>query len=65
MIRQSPPLQEQTARAEYIESVYPMAINLLSGKSYLTGWAKEMALPSLIAEVSMPRRRNSSMSAWS
>ena len=40
-----------------------MAINLLSGKSYLTECAKEVVLPSLTAVMSMPRRRNSSMSA--
>ena len=58
-----PPCQEQTAGAEYIRRYYPMAINLLSGKSYLTECAKEVVLPSLTAVMSMPRRRNSSMSA--
>lgn len=40
-------------------------INLLLGKSYLTGWAKDIVLPSVTAVVSMPRRWNSPMSAWS
>ncbi len=58
-----PPCQEQTAGAEYIRRYYPMAINLLSGKSYLKECAKEVVLPSLTAVMSMPRRWNSSMSA--
>ena len=56
-----PPCQEQTAGAEFVY-YYPIAINLLSGKSYLTECAKEMTLPSYMAETSMLRRWNSSMS---
>ena len=59
--------QEQTARVESLiyEGFQPMMASRLLAMSYLIGWANEIALSSLIIEMSMPRRRNSSMSAWS
>ena len=40
-----------------------MKVSRLAIKSYLTGWTNEITLPSLIIEISMPRRWNSSMRA--
>ena len=53
--RQSPPLQEQTAKVVIVKGQL-ITTNLLSGKSYLTECAKEVVLPSLTAVMSMPRR---------
>ena len=57
--------KEQTAKGGvlYGGNVQPLAISRFSVMSYLTGWTKEMALPSYTAVVSMPRRWNSSRSA--
>ena len=68
IIYESPPLaKSRLPRAEFCmwDDVQPLAISRLSVMPYQTGWAKEMVSPSVTAVVSIPRRWNSSMSAWS